>query len=190
MDGATEDQPGDLLEAWQRGEPAAFAALVRRWQAPMARFLAGMVGQPELVQDLCQEVFLRVFLARARYRDSGAFSSWLYRIACNVARDACRRRRPQPRPLSNHEPTAPAAGPEACCEQRELAQEIARALAELPLPQREVVVLRHFEGMQFKDIAVVLGTPASTLRSRFEVGMGRLRTRLAQRGWSPEENRK
>jgi RNA polymerase sigma-70 factor (ECF subfamily) len=181
MEPAPGNQDVEITQAWQRGEPAAFAALVRRWQQPLARFLAAMVGQTDLVADLCQEVFLRVFLARSRYRETGAFSSWLYRIARNVARDAVRRRRSEAKRLGNQE--LKATTPEARCEQQELAQAIAGGLAELPWEVREVVVLRHYQEMNFKDIAQLTGVPASTLRCRFEVGMGRLRARLKQLGW-------
>jgi RNA polymerase sigma-70 factor (ECF subfamily) len=181
MEPAPGNQDAEITQAWQRGDPAAFAALVRRWQQPLARFLAAMVGQTDLVADLCQEVFLRVFLARSRYRETGAFSSWLYRIARNVARDAVRRRRSEAKRLGNQE--LKAMTPEARCEQQELAQAIAGVLGELPWEVREVVVLRHYQEMNFKDIAQLTGVPASTLRCRFEVGMGRLRARLKQLGW-------
>jgi len=193
------DAPGneDVERLWPSGDPAAFAALVRRWQQPVARFLAAMVGRDDLVPDLCQEVFLRVFLARSRYRETGAFSSWLYRIAMNVARDACRRKRWQRQSLPDLELHALApSNREAIAdrlsqpEHQELAQAIALGLAELPASLRQVLVLRHYEGIPFKEIALMLGVPASTLRSRFEVGMSRLRTFLKQRGWALEENQR
>jgi RNA polymerase sigma-70 factor (ECF subfamily) len=190
MDDALGNQDAGLSQAWQRGDPAAFAALVRRWQEPMARFLAAMVGRPDLVPDLCQEVFLRVFMARSRYRETGAFSSWLYRIAWNVARDAHRRHRWQLKRLPNQPLKATTEAPEARCEKRELAEAVAVALANLPWSIREVVVLRHYEGMSFMDISRLLGIAPSTLRSRFEVGMDRLRTCLKQQGWSPEEDQR
>ena len=76
---------------WQTDE-AAFAGLVRRWQRPIARFLHRLIGDDDRVQDVCQEVFLRVYLARERYRDTDAFSTWLFQIALNAGRDALRRR--------------------------------------------------------------------------------------------------
>jgi RNA polymerase sigma-70 factor (ECF subfamily) len=176
----------ELIRRWQEGDGVAFEELVRRWQGPIARFLARQVGRTELVADLCQEIFLRVFRAGPRYRAEGAFSTWLYQIALNVARDAGRRRRRQPEPLSDHELAEPGQS-EAACEQKELAAAVARALAELSAPQREVLVLRHYEGMQFEEIARVLGTPASTLKSRFAAALDRLRVRLNQLGWSNEE---
>jgi hypothetical protein len=64
-----------LIERWQQGDVAAFEALVRRWQQPVGRFLFRLVGRSDLVHDLCQEVFLRVYLAGPRYRPNAAFSS-------------------------------------------------------------------------------------------------------------------
>jgi RNA polymerase sigma-70 factor (ECF subfamily) len=185
MDTPSGNQDSEFAQAWKRGDPAAFAALVQRWQQPIARFLAALLGRTDQVQDLCQEVFLRVFLARSRYRETGAFSSWLHRIACNVARDACRRRRSEPQPLLDHDVPATTPAAEARCEQQELAGAAADALAELPFNLREVVVLRHYEGLNFNEMARLLGVPASTLRSRFEVGMNQLRSHLKQRGWTP-----
>jgi RNA polymerase sigma-70 factor (ECF subfamily) len=181
-------EDADLIQRWRRGECAAFEALVRRWQQPLARFLTRLVGRSELVQDLCQEVFLRVYLAAPRYREAGAFSTWLYRIALNVARDAGRRRRHQPQPLAGSE-TTPDAGPGAAqlCERQELAQAVAEAVAGLPPPLREALVLRHYEGLSFEEMSRLLQVPASTLKSRFAAALGRLRQRLERMGWSEEE---
>jgi RNA polymerase sigma-70 factor (ECF subfamily) len=172
----------ELMAQWQRGDEAAFAALVRRWQQPMARFLAHLVGRSELVNDLVQEVFLRIFDARYCYRETGTFSTWLYRIALNVARDAGRRRRREPLSLPTAEPPARSPPPERICEQQETAEIVARAVAELPEPLRLVLVLRHYEEMSFEEMARLTGTPASTLKSRFTAALDRLRRRLHRLG--------
>jgi RNA polymerase sigma-70 factor (ECF subfamily) len=189
MEGFMRRDDSDLIRRWQEADEDAFAALVRRWQAPVARFLARLVGRPDAVPDLCQEVFLRVYLARTRYRQAGAFSTWLYRIALNVGRDALRRHRRAPLPLPEGEPPAAEGLAEARCEQQELAQAVEEALAELPPPLREVLVLRHYEGLNFEEIARLLGAPASTLKSRFAAALGRLRVRLQHLGCTHEETR-
>jgi RNA polymerase sigma-70 factor (ECF subfamily) len=172
----------ELMRRWRRGDAAAFAAIVDRWQQPVARFLTRIVGRPDRVPDLCQEVFLRVLRAAPRYRESGKFSTWLFQIALNVARDAARRGRNEPGPL-------PEIGAEDDgCEQRELSHVVACAVAELPPQQREVLALRHDQGMSFEEMARVLNTPASTLKSRFAAALHRLRTRLHELGWSFEES--
>jgi RNA polymerase sigma-70 factor, ECF subfamily len=166
----------ELIRRWQGGDPAAFAALVRRWQQPMARFLYHLVQRQEVVADLCQEVFLRAYQAGPRYRENGRFSSWLYTIALNVARDAGRRR--EPIALGEEELASRALSPASSCERQELAGIVRKAVVELPEPLRVVLVLRHYEGMNFEQMSRLLGTPASTLKSRFAVALGRLREQL------------
>jgi RNA polymerase sigma-70 factor (ECF subfamily) len=181
------DQDAELVRRWRHGEPAAFETLVRRWEQRLARFLGRLVGDPTQVQDLCQEVFLRAYLAGDRYHESGNFSAWLYQIALNAARDAARRRRHLPQTLQGREPAARAPLAEKQYEQQELQHVLAEAVAELPEPLREVLALRHDEGMSFEEMARVLETPASTLKSRFAAALGRLRVRLQQLGWGHEE---
>lgn len=163
---------------WRNGNPAAFEMLVRRWQQPVARFLFHLIGREEPLADLCQEVFLRVYEHRGHYRETGTFSAWLYRIALNVARDALRRRRKAPCALGDVEPAADKPSPDAVCEQVERGRLVAQAIADLPEPQRVVLVLRHYEEMSFEQIARMLGEPASTIKSRFSATLQRLRERL------------
>jgi RNA polymerase sigma-70 factor (ECF subfamily) len=181
-------QPTDaeLMRRWRAGDAAAFEALVRRWQRRVAALLGRLAG-PRAAADLCQEVFLRVYQAGPRYREEGAFTTWLYRIALNVARDAGRRARRAPRPLAGHEPPA-GGGPDDDACRREAAHLVAEAVAELPDPLRDVLILRHYEDLSFEEIARLTGTPASTLKSRFAAALARLRVRLEQRGLAPKES--
>jgi RNA polymerase sigma-70 factor (ECF subfamily) len=180
---ATDD--AELLKRWQRGDAAAFEMLVHRWQQPVGRILARLVGKHQVVSDLAQEVFLRVHQAAPRYREKGFFATWLYRIALSVARDAQRRRRRLDALIS--EPPDPSKSADAVCAQKESAQAVIAALEELPGPLREVLVLRHYEQMNFEDMSRLMGTPASTLKSRFAAALNRLRSRLQQLGFSAEE---
>jgi len=180
----------DLFPGWQKGDPAAFSALVRRWQGPISRFLFHYVGQRDLVQELCQEVFLRVFLAGPRYREKGEFSAWLYRIALNVARDLGRRRRVDEKPFVGSDIPCSDPSPNVHCEQLEISELVCRAVAELPEPLRQVLVLRHYENMSFEQMARLLGKPASTLKSRFAVAFNRLRQRLQILAPDNEESKK
>ncbi len=176
-----------VIARWQRGDRAAFEQLVRDWHPRVSRFLVRLTGCPELARDLAQEVFLRVYLAVGKYRDGGHFSTWLFQVALNQFRDAARRSARRPIvPLTDGEALAevPVASP---FEDRERVAAVAAALAELPPPLREVVVLRHYEDMNFEAMARLLGAPASTLKSRFAVAMNQLRDRLTARGLAPEE---
>jgi RNA polymerase sigma-70 factor (ECF subfamily) len=179
-----EPSEADLMRRWQGGDTASFEEIVRRWQCRVGRLLARLAG-PDLAADLCQEVFLRLYTAGTRYREEGAFATWVYRIALNVARDSARRRRDFVA-LCDHEPLDLARPHDFVC-RREAVQLVTLALAELPDALREVLVLRHYECLNFEEIARLTGTPASTLKSRFAVALTRLRVRLEQLGCGPEE---
>lgn len=185
--GFLDSSDAALVGRWRKGDAAAFALLVRRWQQPIARFVARMISRPELVNDLCQEVFLRAFQAGGRYRERGTFSSWLYRIALNVVRDASRRRLHLMLPLEDGEPVAATPPPDAICVLRETRQQVAAAVAELPDDLRLVLVLRHYEEMSFEEMARLTATPASTLKSRFAAALNRLSNRLQFLGSECEE---
>src|SRR5207245_2827978 len=139
-------EDAERMRRWQAGDPAAFADLVVRWQQPVAGFLARLAG-PDRVPDLCQEVFLRVLQNGSRYRETGHFSTWLFQIALNVARDAGRRDRTAGVRRSTSCQLVPQ--PDEVFEGRELARAVEVAVAELPRPLREVLALRHDRGMNF-----------------------------------------
>ena len=180
-----EPSDAELMRRWQGGDITSFEMLVHRWQERVARLLARLAG-PSSAADLCQEVFLRVYTAGPRYREEGAFSTWIYRVVLNVARDAARRRRPT-LPLEDHDPPDGDFAPPEMLLHRETVALIGQALDELPDAQREVLVLRHYEGLNFEEIARLTGTPPSTLKSRFAVALQRLRVSLEKKGIGPEE---
>ncbi len=180
-------QPSDaeLMRRWQEGDADAFEGLVRRWQRRVAGLLGRLAG-PGVAADLCQDVFLRVYQAGPRYREEGAFTTWLYRIVLNTARDAGRRARREPKRVADRDLPGDGGPDETVC-RRETADAVAEAVAELPNPLRDVLTLRHYEGLSFEEIARLTGTPASTLKSRFTAALARLRVRLEQQGLAPEE---
>jgi RNA polymerase sigma-70 factor (ECF subfamily) len=173
-----------LMRRWQAGDSAAFAALVERWQTPVARFLARLAGA-DAAADLCQETFLRLLRSADRYREQGSFSTWLFQVALNVARDASRRRAEKPPPAGLRPRFAEAT--DELMEREELGRTVAAVVAGLPPQLREVLALRHDAGMNFEAMARLLQTPASTLKSRFAVALDRVRARLAEFGFQAEE---
>jgi RNA polymerase sigma factor (sigma-70 family) len=181
--GLGHDDP-ELVRRWLSGEAAAFDALVRRWQQPAARYFARMLGPAAPVADLCQELFLRVHLSRGRYREEGRFATWLYRIAQNLARDHLRRQARRPALLPDGEEPA-ADGPD--WDRGEAREGIDLALARLPAPLREVLVLRHYQGLNFEEMGRLLGTPPTTLKSRFAVALKQMQAALLTLGWGEEE---
>jgi RNA polymerase sigma-70 factor, ECF subfamily len=177
------DSDSELVRRWKRGEEAAFADIVRRWQQPLARFLSRLADANQ-VPDLLQETFLRVHRARVGYSENGHFSTWLFQIALNVARDSGRRRA-TPESLTR-EPIAADPSAARWLELREKLEALSRAIGELPDELREVLALRHDAGLRFEEMSRRLNVPASTLKSRFAAALRRLRERLKELGEAPE----
>jgi RNA polymerase sigma-70 factor (ECF subfamily) len=173
----------ELMHRSRLGDPTAFDELVRRWENPIGRVVARLLGTGSEVEDVCQEVFLRVLRAKDRYQESGAFSTWLYRIALNLARDTLRRRKRWSwLPLADQELKSPAPPAAHDFDRRELGRQVELALAALPEPLREVLVLKHFGQLTLAEIALVAGLPTSTIKSRVQTALERLRSELARRG--------
>jgi RNA polymerase sigma-70 factor (ECF subfamily) len=178
----------DLMCRYRQGDAAAFELLVRRWQEPVGRIVSHLLGPRADVEDLCQEVFIRVLRARERYRPSYAFSTWMYRIALNVARDSRRRdsRRPH-QPLADYDATSPAPRPADALARNETTDAVADAVAGLPAPLRDVLVLKHFGGLSFSEVAIATGLPLGTVKSRMLAALKHLRGELRRRGVTDAE---
>jgi RNA polymerase sigma-70 factor (ECF subfamily) len=183
------DSDHDLMRQCREGDAAAFEALVRRWEGKVARMLAGMAGRSD-IDDLAQEVFVRVLLAKDRYRPEAAFSTWLYRIVLNVARDAGRKNRRRPERLESVQPADGSQPPAAALAHEEVVAKVNRAMDHLPDELRDVVMMKHYGDLTFAEIAEVTGDPASTVKSRMQAALVQLRGLLKNQGirngdWRP-----
>ncbi len=170
---------------------AAFARLVERWETPIQRLCARMTGDLHRAEDLAQEAFARVFSKRHAYEPGGKFSTWLWRIALNLCRDELRRRQRHPEMSleTGHEAgdesgadelPAGTPSPAEAVAALEQAEVVRQALLRLPEHYRTVVVLRHYEGLKFNEIAEVLGIPDGTVKSRMSEGLSRLAVLLRE----------
>jgi RNA polymerase sigma-70 factor (ECF subfamily) len=143
----------------QLGEREAFGELVRVWHRPVWEYVRRMLGKPQLADDVSQEVWLAVVRGLPRLRDPERFAAWLFTVArrsvVNHLRD---RYSEQPGPLTP-EPGDPA---DAVIERLDLT----RWLEEVPLVEREVLVLFHLEDLSLEECAQVLGVPVGTVKSR------------------------
>jgi len=177
----------ELVEAFQQGDRSAFDALVHRWDRKIQGAIYRIMGSDEEVRDLCQEAFLKAFRGLGTFKREARFSSWLYQIALNVCRDRLRRRKGRTLVSLDEVDDSPAAlakGPTALelVESRSLAQVVARAMDTLPPEQREVVILKEYQGLTFPEIAEVLDVPVSTVKTRLYRGLDMLRHRLERQG--------
>lgn len=142
--GANEPR-SELIERWRRGDPAAFESLVRTWEGPIGRFLFRMTRSVETVRDLTQELFAKVYTARNSYRDRGHFSTWIYRVALNLAHDEARRNKRQSEPYPETELPGDELPGDGWAVRNETVERVTAALNELSPPLKEVLVLRHYE---------------------------------------------
>jgi RNA polymerase sigma-70 factor (ECF subfamily) len=148
-----------------------------------------IMGSEEEARDLSQETFLRAYRALKAFKGEARFSSWLYQIALNVCRDRMRRKRGRSfvslDELDEAGQSLPAfTGPSALeiAERNDVARAVSAAVAALPEEQREVIVLKEYQGLTFLEIAEILGLPMSTVKTRLYRGLGQLRERLEQQG--------
>jgi len=182
------DQP-DQLAGWvqqaRRGDAAGFDALIDAYGSRLLAYLRRMTGREHEAEDLLQDVFVRVVSSIDKYTEDGRFEAWIFRIAANLVRDRARRRKRRGLPLSlsaGEEPGAVAEPPDrrgplpgGRAELAEQADRLNAAMDQLPDAEREVLTLRHFGGLSFKEIAEVMGTPLGTALARSHRGLGRLR---------------
>ena len=139
------------------GDHAAFEVLVRTYQEPVVRFLAHLLSDRALADDVAQETFLRCYQKLDHYSFEGRFSTWLLRVAHNAGIDAIRKRVRRER--LEAQPTASATDPV-------LRAELVAALASLPVRLREPLLLVEVTGLRYREAAEVLGIPEGTVKSR------------------------
>lgn len=161
-----------LIERALAGDAAAFREIFRAHRQDVARVVYRLLGPSPDVDDVVQEVFLHVYRSLPSFRGDSRFSTWLYRLAVNVARMHLRKGRSRPRfsdvevPDVASEEDARRDDPESLSEQRERVRVLYRLLEQLGEKKREVIVLHDFEGMPAKEIATLVGAPVLTVRTR------------------------
>ena len=181
-----------LLEATREGDEAAFAELVRRYRNQITNYTYRMTNDYELAVDLAQETFMRVYAAAERYQSSYAFSTYIYRIATNLAISELRRRkrrrlvsltgffREREHGSEDCELDLPDTGPlqDATFAEDERRAAVARAIATLPEKYRAPLVLRDVEERSYEEIARILQMSEGTVKSRINRARSFLRDKL------------
>jgi RNA polymerase sigma-70 factor (ECF subfamily) len=176
---ALRDPDTRLMIGVRDDEPGAFEELVTRYQQRLVAVMHHLVGHAEEAEDLAQEVFLRVYRARKKYRARCKFSTWLFTIANNLALNALRsRQRKRAVPLNSRDSSPLGARPAEQLvsdksgnqpvrrvQQTELAAVIRLALDGLNERQRMAVVLNKFEDMNYAEVAEVMGLTPKAVKS-------------------------
>lgn len=167
--GADDDL--DCVERCLRGDTAAFRPLVERYQRVLFTVAVRMLGNREAAEDAAQTAFVRAYQKLRSFDRGHKFFSWLYRILVNECLNVRWAG-------GRFEPIDDAmAGPddvEASLAHTEMRSAVQAALLKLPRPQREVVVLRHYAGMTYHEMAQALDVPEKTVKSRLYSARQRL----------------
>jgi RNA polymerase sigma-70 factor (ECF subfamily) len=187
--GLTQETDEALVARYRRGDVAAFEVLLDRHRRGVFRFLARFVGEAARAEDLAQDCWMRFIDAAPRWNPDGRFKVWLYAVARNLATDEARRaaHRAHPsldapvrgRPLGDLV-AADARAPEDVAGDAEIRPRLLRAIGDLPAEQREVFLLREYEGVSFAEIAEVTGAPVPTVKSRMRYALEALRRALQE----------
>ncbi|MCS7025530.1 MAG: RNA polymerase sigma factor [Bryobacteraceae bacterium] len=170
-----EVEDRDLILKARRQNVDAYNLLVSRWEKRIYNYLLRLVNNRDDAMDLSQEVFLKAYQNLHRLDDPGRFGPWLFRIAHNEAYSWLRKPRPGDEPAPEHLTTFSSSR----LLPLETSLAIERALERLTLDQREAVLLKTHHGFKFEEIAEILETPVSTIKSRVYTGLERLKEYLA-----------
>lgn len=186
--GPANREPDDaaLMLRYRDGDVRAFELLYARHKGGVYRYLQGMCRNPEVSNDLFQEVWGKVIASRARYEARAQFNTFLYRIAHNCTIDYYRKAgRPQNLAqdvdeLADALPGAAHERPEAMFSEAQLRRDFRRALDQLPVEQRDVFVLYEESGLSLEDIGRITGVAMETAKSRLRYALSKLRAALKQ----------
>jgi RNA polymerase sigma-70 factor (ECF subfamily) len=167
-----------VVNAFLAGEERAFQELVERYQVRLLNFIYRTIGDRERAEDLVQEVFIRVYRHLHRFDRAKKFSTWIYTIASNLAKNELRNRSRNPlvffqaikkswqdeeRPLQFEDSTT---RPDDLYRKRHLRELVEASVDQLPEHHRQVFVLRELEGKSYEEIAEITGCNLGTVKSR------------------------
>ena len=166
-----------LVRRVQRGDKAAFDALVLKYQHKVVKLVMRYVRNPAEAEDIAQEAFIKAYRALPQFRGDSAFYTWLYRIAINTAKNAVvsRDRSPIDYDLDPQNPDESydmhgrlkdAETPEGLVLTEEIRATVNSAIEALPEDLRTAIILRELEGLSYEEIAAAMDCPVGTVRSR------------------------
>jgi len=168
------------------GDAEAFGEIVRRWERRIFALAYGILGREDDARDATQETFLAAFRSLRGFRGDAQVSSWLHRIAVNQCITRQRQARVRSEAALEDEEEKNAVRfttpvhylPSRVAEGRQETVAVRRAINSLPVELRQIVIMKEFEELTFREIADVLDLPLSTVKSRLYTAMKQLQMRL------------
>ena len=165
----------------------ALKALSRRYEIRIFNFILRYTGSREIAQELIQETFTRLWFAAHTFNQKrGNFKGWIYTIALNITRNEMSKKEYTyhflaPDEVHNYrqvEDDPQTKGPDVILEQKEMQTSVANALGQLQPHLREVIIMKNYQHLKFREIAQVTGTPESTLKARYHKAISELKKLL------------
>jgi RNA polymerase sigma-70 factor (ECF subfamily) len=182
----TDDEDAQLMLAYARGQMRAFETLYSRHRGPLYRYLVRQARDPEIANDLFQEVWSRIISNRSRYEPRAKFRTFLFTLAHNCFIDHCRRSKSRPAGMGIDDADAAdllrtddQSLPEIELERDETSRRYRAALATLPQEQLDVYLLHEESDLSLEEIARVTGVGAETAKSRLRYAVGKLKAALS-----------
>lgn len=172
------------------GDTEAFAVLVDIYKGPVFRLALRMTGSVQDADDLTQESFLRAYQELRRFRAGERFFPWLYTVCLNVVRNHLRKARTRQEETAGyetHETASALDDPAEAALGQERGRRLQGYLLRLPVPVREALVLRFYEGMSFEDIASVTGDTLSSAKMKVYRGLEKIRLMMQADGYEAYE---
>ncbi len=180
MPRAAPGEENAIVAGLRAGDPEALRRVVELYQGRIFALIYGIVRDSHEVEDIAQEVFLKVFTRIAAFDGRSSLYTWLYRVAANAAKDHLKRRSRRPAlPLEDEAAIRDEGeGPAGSAEKEERRRLVREAIAALPTRYRTILVLRELEGLAYSEIAAVLEISEGTVESRLHRARARLKRSL------------
>ena len=174
-------EEADLLDRSQKGDREAYGVIVERYQLRVYNLVLRMTGNPATAEELAQEAFLRAYENIRRFDTGRSFLPWIMCIAANLARNHLKsaRQREMPQAADDGFGDGGAPAEEDRMADRDRLARVERALMTLPLKYRLPLLLKHVEGMSYKEIKQATGLPVRVLKMRVHRARKRLRAAVA-----------
>ena len=171
----SDNDDAELIEQFQNGNTAVFDILFTRYQKRTYRLVQRFVPNHEDALDITQDAFIRAYQGLSNFKSQCQFYSWLYRITVNLCIDFLRKKSrsevmvyesedSDELPMANF-PDLRSVSPAKAAENKELISQIRKAIRQLPPKQRQIFILRHWDGLSLKDIATVVGRSDGTVKA-------------------------
>ena len=182
-----QNQLDNQLRLCQRGQPQGFQWLLQQYGPRLRAYFLRVSGSSPDADDLLQDMFVKLIENIKDYKHRGRFESWLFKIAANLARDRVRRlvrngpNTPDPSVAGHEYVIADQELPDQLAQKAEQHDRLRQAVAQLPLPDREIVLLRHYGQLSFKELAAHFKMPIGTVLNKVHRSLKQLKVMLEQK---------